>query len=229
MYRRERSGAVRAGPLGVILVGWKRSGLDVYADGFMVPIKLGEVSLERMVRAVEKVRERLLRAASALDAAGVPYAVAGGNAVAAWVSRIDEAAVRNTQDVDILLRRNDLDRAIAAMSAAGFVYRHVANIDMFLDGPEAKARDAVHVVFAGEKVRQDYTLPAPDVAESEASEHFRLVTLDALVRMKLTSFRDKDRTHLRDMLDVGLLDGSWSSRLPSELAERLQQLIDNPE
>ena len=65
----------------------------------------GKVSWERMIRAVEKVRDRLRRAVAALKKAGVPYAVAGGNAVAAWVSRVDEAAVRNTQDVDILLRR----------------------------------------------------------------------------------------------------------------------------
>src|SRR5271170_93376 len=108
----------------------------------------GEVSWERMIRAVEKVRERLRRAAAALEAAGVPYAVAGGNAVAAWVSRVDEAAVRNTQDVDILLRRSDLPGAIAAMRAAGFTHRHAASLEMFLDGPSASPRDAVHVVFA---------------------------------------------------------------------------------
>ena len=195
----------------------------------MANIKIGEVSLERMVRAVEKVRDRLLRAAQALDAAGVPYAVADGNAVAAWVSRVDEAAVRNTQDVDILLRRADLDRAIAAMRAAGFVYRHAASIDMFLDGPDAKARDAVHVVFAGEKVRQEYLLPAPDVVESEPTDHFRLLTLDALVRMKLTSFLTKDRVHLLDMIDVGLIDAAWVAMLPSEVAPRLQELIDHPD
>lgn len=195
----------------------------------MANVKLGEVSLERMARAVEKVRDRLLRAANVLDAAGVPYAVVGGNAVAAWVSRIDEAAVRNTQDVDILLRRADLERAIAAMCAAGFVYRHVKSIDMFLDGPQAKARDAVHVIFAGEKVRAESLLPAPDISESEPGDRFRLLNLDALVRMKLTSFRDKDRTHLRDMLDVGLIDASWVARLPSELAARLQNLLDTPE
>src|SRR5271157_3511844 len=59
-------------------------------------LTVGEVSLERMVRAVEKVRIRLLRAATALEQAKVPYAVVGGNAVAAWVSRVDESAVRNT-------------------------------------------------------------------------------------------------------------------------------------
>ena len=79
----------------------------------------------------------------------------GGNAVAAWVSRVDEAAVRNTQDVDILLRREDLERAKAALAAAGFVFRHVKSVDMFLDGPGAKARDAIHVVFAREKVTAD--------------------------------------------------------------------------
>ncbi len=112
-------------------------------------LTVGEVSLERMVRAVERVRIRLLRAATALEQAKVPYAVAGGNAVAAWVSRVDESAVRNTQDVDILLRRGDLEIAKDALAAAGFVYRHAKGVDMFLDGPEAKARDAVHVVFSG--------------------------------------------------------------------------------
>ena len=93
---------------------------------------------------------RLRGAAATLENAGVAYVVAGGNAVAAWVATIDEAAIRNTQDVDIILRRQDLPAAIQAMEAAGFVHRHVAEIDMFLDGPNAKTRDAVHVLFAGE-------------------------------------------------------------------------------
>lgn len=190
---------------------------------------LHEVSWERMIRAVEKVRDRLLRAARALEAAGVPYAVVGGNAVAAWVSRVDESAVRNTRDVDILLARADLPRATAALAAAGFVYRHVKSIDMFLDGPDAKARDAVHVVFAGEKVRDDALFPSPDVSESEPADQFRVVKLDALVRMKLTSYRDKDRTHLRDMIDVGLIDSSWLAQLPGDLASRLQFLLEHPE
>ncbi|HEV2694005.1 MAG TPA: hypothetical protein VG347_14010 [Verrucomicrobiae bacterium] len=188
-----------------------------------------EVSWERMSNAVENVRRRLLRAAQALDNAGVAYAVAGGNAVAAWVSRVDEAAVRNTQDVDIVLRRADLPAAKVALEAAGFVYRHAASIDMFLDGPDAKARDAVHIVFAAEKVRADYVAPVPDVSEAEDTETFRLLSLDALVRMKLTSFRDKDRVHLRDLMDVGLVDASWRERVPPVLKARLQELLDNPE
>jgi len=72
-------------------------------------------------------------------------------------------------------------------------------------------------------------MASPDINESEVTDSFRLVTLDALVRMKLTAFRDKDRTHLRDLIDVGLLDSAWVKRLPSELAARLQSLLDTPE
>ncbi|SPE54310.1 conserved hypothetical protein [Verrucomicrobia bacterium] len=191
--------------------------------------RLANVSWERIIRAVQKVRERLQRAVAALEAAQVPYAVVGGNAVAAWVSRVDEAAVRNTQDVDILLRRSDLPAAKAAMTRAGFVYRHSASLDMFLDGPDARARDAVHLVFAGEKVRPDSPAPAPSVEESEPTDSFRLVTLAALVRMKLTSFWDKDRTHLRDLIEVGLVDSSWCAQLSPDLRARLQTILDTPE
>ena len=73
-------------------------------------------------------------------------------------------------------------------------------------------------------------VPAPDVTESQmGAGGFRVVSLEALVRMKLTAFRDKDRTHLRDMLDVGLIDASWTVRFAPELAARLQHLIDTPE
>jgi hypothetical protein len=190
---------------------------------------LGPFSLDRMERAVGKVYERLLRATAALEQAGVPYAVAGGHAVAAWVARVDESATRNTRDVDILIRRADLEAATTALEKAGFFYRHSAGLDLFLDGPEAKARDAVHVVFAGEKVRSHELLPNPDVTESEKADRFRVLSLPALVRIKLTAFRDKDRTHLRDLLEVGLIDATWGVGLPPELAARLQTLIDTPE
>ena len=189
----------------------------------------GPFSLEGMERAVGKVYERLLRATAALDQAGVLYAVAGGHAVAAWVARVDESAARNTRDVDILIRRDDLEAAKSALENAGFLYRHSAGVDLFLDGPAAKARDAVHVVFAGEKVRPHELLPNPDVTESEKADRFRVLSLPALVRVKLTAFRDKDRTHLRDLLEVGLIDATWAKGLPPELAARLQTLIDTPE
>ena len=183
---------------------------------------------ERVAREVEKVRQRLKRSTQALELAGIPYAVIGGNAVAEWVGRVDPAAVRNTQDVDILIRRSDFDAVKVALEAVGFIYRHAASIDMFLDGVGGKARDAVHMLFANEKVRKEYAAPTPDVDESEMGVDFRTLTLEALLRMKLTSFRRKDQVHVLDMLDVGLVDDTWPQRLQPELAARLQQLLDDP-
>jgi hypothetical protein len=185
--------------------------------------------LDRMVRAVEKVRERLLRSTAALEAAGIDYAVIGGHAVAAWVATVDETAVRNTADVDLLVRREDFDRVVVALESVGFISRHAAGVSFFLDGPEGKFRDAVHMIFANEKVRPEYEAAAPDPSAATSFARFRAVDLEALVIMKLTSFRDKDRTHLRDMLEIELIDESWLSRLPPPLAERLKQLIDTPE
>ena len=185
--------------------------------------------LDRMVTAVELVRDRLRRSTTALDAAGVPYAVVGGNAVAAWVATINEEAVRNTRDVDILLRRDDLDAAERALAPAGFIRCQVNGIDMFLDGPNTGPKSAVHVIIAGEKVRPADSTPTPDVAEAVRPEHFAVVKVDDLARMKLTAYRDKDKTHLRDMLEVGLIDAALTARLPADLAARLQHLLDTPE
>jgi len=192
-------------------------------------VSFGKDVLDRMVIAVERVRERLLRAAATLDAAGIPYAVIGGNAVAAWVSKVDPAAVRNTADVDLLIDRRDLERVKTAMQTAGFVHRHAAGIDMFLDGPAAKPRDAVHICFAGEFIRPTYAEPAPYLSSTARHESFSVLSLESLVRMKLTSFRDKDRTHLRDMIELGIIDARWPAKYIPELATRLQHLLDTPE
>ncbi len=189
----------------------------------------GDLILDRMVAAVDKVRDRLRRATDALERSGVAYAVVGGNAVATWVARVDESAVRNTQDVDILLRRDDLPDARVALENEGFIYRHVAGMDIFLDGDSSKVRDAVHILFAGEKVRPEDMFPSPDVTEAEKLTRFKVLSLEALVRVKLNVFRRKDQVHLGDLLDIGLIDETWKARYPPELAERLQLLIDTPE
>ena len=187
-----------------------------------------------MEEGIEKVRRRLLRAAASLRQAGLPYAVVGGNAVAAWVSRVDEAAVRNTRDVDILVRRDDFPEIRKALESAGFIYRRVSalgrsgRMDIFLDGPNSKVRDAIHIVWAGERTEEESPEPNPEPAASEETGGFALVALEPLVRMKLSAFRDKDRVHLRDLLEVGLIDATWLQTLPLMLADRLRAIIENP-
>jgi hypothetical protein len=196
----------------------------------MIEIKYtGDALWDRIERAVEKVKERLRRVTRALNSNNIPYAVIGGNAVQHWVAQVDESVVRNTRDVDIILNESDLERAIKALEAEGFLYRRAAGVTMFLDGPDAKARDAVHVVFAGKKVREEYPEPVPEIDQYVLMEDARTLPFERLVIMKLTSFRDKDRVHIRDMISIGIIDESWLSRLSSELGKRLQELLADPD
>lgn len=184
---------------------------------------------DRMFGAVEKVRERLERTCRALEGAGIPYAVIGGNAVAAWVATKDDGAVRNTRDVDILLRDEDLDRATEAMRAVGFHRDKVMDVTVFLDGPDGKPSQGVHILRAGQKVKDSYATPTPQIEQSTMIDGKRIVDLQELVGMKLNSYRRKDQTHLQDMIGVGLIDASWPARFEPSLGERLQTLLDDPD
>lgn len=88
-----------------------------------------------------------------LEDAKVPYAVIGGQAVRAWVAQVDEAALRTTRDVDILVRPSDFPALSAAMVATGFHHRNSSGPDMFLEHAEASARDAVYVILVGKVER----------------------------------------------------------------------------
>jgi hypothetical protein len=183
---------------------------------------------ERALMAAEKVKERMRRATRALELAGLQYAVVGGNAVAEWVARNDEGAVRNTRDVDLLIHRKDFGAVKSALESAGFVYHQVIDVDLFIDGTQGRPSEAVHILYAGEKLKQNEEYDLPDLNESERAIDFQVISLEALVRMKLTAWRDKDRTHLRDLIGVGLLDANWPARLPAQLGSRLQSLLDDP-
>ena len=161
-----------------------------------------------MIHAATASHELMLRISGALEAARLPYAVAGDHAVEFWVGRADPAATRTSKDLEILIRRCDFVAVEETLEGAG---------------------DAVHVVFASEKVKEDSPAASPDISESEEGDQFRVVTLEALVRMKLAAFRDKDRTHLRDLIEVGLVDQSFFEKIPPELRSRLQMIFDTPE
>ena len=192
-------------------------------------VGMGPEILDRMEKAVAKVRERLLRATQALGQTGIPYAVVGGNAVASWVATVDEGAVRNTRDVDLLVRRADLSGVTDALQRAGFVGGTLLDVVMFRDGEQGKPSEAVHLLFAGEKTRPDHLLPAPEIETVDDPGNFRVLTLESLVLMKLMSNRRKDQVHVQDLINVGLVDTSWLSKFPGELAARLKEILDTPD
>ena len=75
-------------------------------------------------------------------------------------------------------------------------------------------------------VRPGDLAPSVDIADSERGPEYQVLKLEALVRMKLISYRRKDQVHLDDMIGVGLIDETWPARFPPELGARLQHLLD---
>jgi hypothetical protein len=181
---------------------------------------------ERYLMALDDVTDRLQRITRALEEAGVAYALVGGQAVALWVATRDPAAVRTTKDEDILLRREDLPKARVSAAAVEFDYFEALGVGMFLERTDPNPRKGVHLLWAGEKVRPENPLPAPTVEEREMLEAGKpVVSLAALVRMKVMANRDQDRVHLRDLIEVGLVSRELLQTLPPELASRLDALM----
>jgi hypothetical protein len=174
---------------------------------------------------VEQLFTLLERLHAALTDAGIEYRVIGGMAVFFQVSERDPEAARLTRDVDIAVDRRDLDRIAKAAESFGFRYRHVAGIDMLVNAEAPKAKSAVHLVFIREKVRPTDLSAIPEFSRPTTTvEGFLLAPVPDLVRMKLTSFRIKDKTHIVDMDSVGLITPEIEAGLPEALRERLERV-----
>lgn len=184
---------------------------------------------ERYVMAMEEIDARKKRITAAFNSANVPYAIVGGMAVAEWVASKDPDAVRTTKDVDMVLDRRDLEAAKSAAATAGLEYHFSNGIPMFLERENPTPKRGVHLIWAGETVREGDPLPAPSVARSIVfPSGSRIICLEDLIGMKLVAFRRHDQTHLADMFNVGLWDATWVSKYPPVLAARLKEIVDNP-
>jgi hypothetical protein len=174
---------------------------------------------------VEQLFDVLRRLHSALTEARIEYRIVGGLAIFLQVSERSHDAARLTRDIDAAVDRKDLERIAKAVEAFGFRYRHIAGVDMLVDANEPKTRSAVHLVFIDEKVRPEYLEPVPGFSTPTVTqEGILLAPVADLVRMKLTSFRLKDKVHLLDMDSVGLITPEIENALPGALKNRLDQV-----
>ena len=188
---------------------------------------IAPIGWERSLIAAEKVKEMCLRTALTLDAAGIACAVIGGNAVADWISRVDEEAARNTRNVDILIERNDFSQVKTLLENSGFI-QDQQWIETFRLASKASSKGGITLYYSGEKVRTTDAFPMPLVTQSERGCVYQVIQFDALVVMKLTAWRLIDRVHLRDMMNVGLIETIWLTKLPQLLSDRLCQLLNDP-
>jgi hypothetical protein len=167
----------------------------------------------------------LHKIAQALSHGGIPYELIGGLAVLIHVEEVNPELTSLTRDVDLMIRREDLERIKEVTAREGFRFRHTAGVDMLLYGETDSARNAVHLVFSGELVRPNQAAPNPAIAPEKKQIHggeVMVIPVADLVRMKLSSFRDKDRVHVRSMDAARLITPDVEAKLPTELFTRLQ-------
>jgi hypothetical protein len=173
---------------------------------------------------VEQLTDLASRFADALSRAGIEYRIVGGLAVYLHVNAIDPLAARLTRDIDAAVRRTDIEKIAQVVKPVGLEFRHVAGVDMLVDSARPKARSAVHLIFVNEKVRPEYAEPVPAFSPAAPVDGLVVAPVADLVKMKLTSFRDKDRVHVRDMDSVGLITPEIEAGLPEALRQRLAEV-----
>ena len=183
------------------------------------------ITISAYDRHVQQLFDVIARLADAFERAGIDYRLIGGVAVFLHVHERDPLAARSTRDVDVAVDRQDLDRIRKAVEPFGFDYRHAAGVDMLVDRQSAKARSAVHLVFVAEKVREEYLEPVPRFSPPvRTAEGVLLAPVADLVCMKLTSFRLRDRVHVKDLDSVGLITPEIEAGLTAPLRDRLRSV-----
>lgn len=162
-----------------------------------------------------------------LTAEGIPHELIGGLAVLIHVEETDPAHSMLTRDVDLMICRSDLERVVDIAVKHGFRFRHAAAMDMLLFGETDSAKNAVHLIFSGEKVRPNQATPNPAIAPEKKHIHGKevlVIPVADLVRMKLSSYRDKDRVQIRSMDAAGLIKPEVERALPKDLQVRLEHI-----
>ena len=169
----------------------------------------------------------LHRIAGSLAAGGVRYELVGGMAVLVHVEEADPAQSMLTRDVDLMIQRSDLERVREITAKDGFRFRHSAGLDMLIYGRAESARNAVHLIFSGEKVRPAQATPNPEIAPEAKVVHGKsimVIPVADLLRMKLSSYRLKDQVHVQVMDAAGLITPEVEHKLPEELLPRLRHV-----
>ena len=173
---------------------------------------------------VERLFDLAKRVEEAFASAGLDYRVVGGLAVYLYVEETTPDAGRLTKDIDIAVRRADLERIAQAVAPFGLEYRHAAGEDMLVQTAEPSARRAVHLIFTGERVRPEYSEAVPELGADRRIQNVRVIPLEHLIRMKLTSYHLKDQTHIKDLDDAGLITTEIEATLSPILKHRLAEV-----
>lgn len=219
--------AIRRGAACRARSSFSKKTMGTFREHLNAAAESGEVINTLFEERLYHLADIVLRITEPLAGEGVPHELVGGLAVLVHVEAADPSQTTLTRDVDLMIRRADLDRVKEIAARSGFHFRHAAGLDMLIAGSPETARNAVHLVFSEEKVREDQATPNPPIRPEERAIHGRkvfVIAVEDLVRMKLSSYRDKDRVHIRAMDAAGLIMPEIERGLPGELQSRLRHV-----
>jgi hypothetical protein len=161
------------------------------------------------------IDQTLERVTALLGDAGIQYAVAGGFAVLA------HGYERFTNDVDLLIRAADLQRAMEVLRAAGFHGERTPLGARLADGETGVRVDLLGTAFdADEKA----------LRQAQRTKRLPVIPLPHLVLMKLEAGRSQDEADVVELTKAGApvakirryLRAKWPALLPrfNRLVER---------
>lgn len=162
-----------------------------------------------------KVHRAALAVARRLDAAKIPYAIAGALALGA------HGYERVTSDVDVLLTRDGLARLKHLHLGRGYVEKFPGSRGL----RDAENDVSIDVLLAGEFPGDGLPKPVafPDPAQVLLEgERFRILSIPILVELKLASGMTAPH-RLKDLADV--LELVRAAKLPAELAADLNPYV----
>jgi hypothetical protein len=160
--------------------------------------------------AFEQLFDLVRRVHMALTQAGIEYRIVGGVAAFLHVNDIDPFAARLTRDVDVAIKSGDFDAVARIAERNGF-----GDADgKWLDARQNNGRRIVHLLSIGPG-------SSPSVTTKEG---ISLAPVSDTLRMKLTSFRLKNKVHIIDLDSVGLITPEIEQALPEALRARLDHV-----
>lgn len=151
-----------------------------------------------------------------LEKADIPWCAIGGVAVNHWA---EEPMV--TQDVDIVVVSEDVERTVLLLSAAGF------QSERFAWSVNFKGHSAVSIQLSTEAFYKDY--PSRAVPADVHGMLLRVASLEDTLRGKIKAWSDSERRQskrIKDLADIARLVEAhpqlWNS-LPEDLKQQVQR------
>ncbi len=174
----------------------------------------GVAFAERFFMGMDEVHKAMKRLCEALDADGIPYAIAGAMALNAYGYR------RVTTDVDVLLTREGLASFKEQHLGRGWVERFPGSKGM----RDAEMGVQIDVLITGDYPGDGKPKPVrfPDPSVAVRGEGVSLLPMNVLIELKLASGMTNPG-RLKDLADVQEL--IRAGKLPLEVADALDPMV----